>query len=313
MSSWHPDPLHLFVSPRVLVDAQLTDSMRELLQLIRRGSAASRKNPSRTVAVAAYASEVLHDFSERGRGLLRDLVSDRTRYLLIEEADGAPTAGLMWLPSHLRLHRPEQRLHLTRNLQSFRRLLVAQYRDNPLEGIVDAYLMGDVLNLVLGDLRLESIPIGEIPKLRRLGADERAAFSIDPDGSYIHFPGPDLHYGAAGLLEVVHPEWRAEKEIERVSLDWTGPALEEWRRELGLRQADIEGLSGRQVRRIERRVSALTIDSAKRFAAAFEFPLSEFLDELAGRARRLRELEGEPAGKEEDPRSPIVETIDLAA
>jgi len=312
MSRWHPDPLHVFVSRRVVEDAGLPDSLRALLGPVR-GTESLSPNSSRAVAVVAYASDVLRDFSEQGQGFLRGLVSDRTRYLLIEESDGAPVPGLMWLPSHLRLHRPERRLHLTCDVRSFRRLLVAQYRDNPLEGIVDAYLLGNVLNLVLGDLRLESIPIDEIPKLRRLDAEERASFSIDPDGSYIHFEGPDLHYGAANLLELVDPEWRAEREIERVSRDWTGPALEKWRRELGLRQADIGGLSERQVRRIERQVSTLTLDSARRFAEAFERPLVEFLDELASRARRLREREGGAVEEGETVPGPIVETIDLAA
>lgn len=60
------------------------------------------------------------------------------------------------------------------------------------------------------------------------------------------------------------------------------------REERGLRQEDIAGLSARQVRRIEKGVSRLTLGAAHALAAAFGTSLAEWLDEVARAAGRLR-------------------------
>jgi hypothetical protein len=308
MSRWQPSSLHIFISERIAKEASLPDSIRKFLHPTSLDDTVSLDKLARTPAVLAYASEIIHGLSNQDEFLNR-LITQQTRYLLLK--DEMPVSGLMWLPSLLRLRRPEQRLHLTSDITAVRRLLVAQLRNNPLEGVVDAYVLDEMMNLILGDLRLESVPLRKIPRLKDLKSDQLFDFEIDEDGSYISFSSKDLHFGPLQLLQIIHPEWRAEAEINRISKDWSGEALARWRTELEIRQSDIGRLSERQVRRIEQRIARLTLQSAKEYAKAFGLELPDFLDELARRASNVREEREGELREPEGISGPVFETFEL--
>ena len=231
-----------------------------------------------------FASEILRDDGET--------VSERfggadTRYAVI--LDETPLPELPRLPTLLNLHKPDRRMHLTRNAGVVRRAAVSLLRDHPVEGIVDAWLFRDRMTLLLADLRKRSVDPARIPVLRGMASRELAKFEIDEDGSFLHWPGPDVHLGVSQILQAVDPEHLARVEIERNALDYTPWALEAWRRERGIRQADVGGVSARHVRRIEQGVSRLTVSAAESFADAFGLSTREFVDELAKRTRETRE------------------------
>ena len=208
-----------------------------------------------------------------------------TRYLVLVDV---PEPGLFRLPSVLGLRKPEQRLHATQDPGAVRRLLIGSARRDPYLGIVDAYVLGETLELVTGDFHFRSFPLARLPGVGDLPPAERAGFEIDEDGAYLHWPAPDLHLGVAQMLQAVDPSCLADISIKRYSRDHTGAALEGLREANGLRQADIPGLSERQVRRIEGGVSRLSVDAARKFAGAFGISLEELLDEVARRAGRIR-------------------------
>jgi transcriptional regulator with XRE-family HTH domain len=217
-----------------------------------------------------------------------------------------PVPSLMRLPPSLRLHRPDQRLHLTQDTFAVRRLLIAQRRQHPLEGIVDCYLLGEDLTLLLGDLTTRSFPTQQVPSLAGMSLAERARFQIDQDGSFLYWPEHDLHLGASQLLQMVDPGYRADVVMERYSRDFSGAAIAQMREARKLRQADIEGLSERQVRRIEQGISQLTAGAAFRFAAAFDLSFRNFLDDMAKRAAAIRaeaESDRPPGTRREAPAS----------
>ena len=204
-----------------------------------------------------------------------------TRFLVILDV---PEPASMRLPAVLRLHRPDLRLHVTRDPGCVRRLLIAWTRREPWRGIVDGYVLGGDLNLVLGDLTFRSFPFACLPRLRALPEAGRGAFEIDPDGSYLHWSAGDLHFGASQLLQEVDPMHMVDVQIERDSRDRWGAAVAALRAERGLRQKDVPGLSERQVSRIEKGTSRLTEEAARLLAAALGYSLHDFLDELARRA-----------------------------
>lgn len=234
--------------------------------------------------VASTASELI----EHGaRGLSPWASGRETRYLVILDT---PVPATMRLPGILGLHKPEPRLHVTPDPLTIRRLVVAQARSGPVGGIVDAYVLGADLVVVLGDLSTRELPIDDLSVLDCVHDVE--SFRLDVDGSFIEWPEDDLHVDASGLLREVDPAWMAELEIERLRTDRTGEALTEMRKQAGLRQADIEGLSNRHVRRIEKGVSPLSLEAARSFATAFRMELGEFLDRLAGEVARYSAPKG---------------------
>lgn len=274
-----------FFSARVLSQGELPEALRAVAHDLQASRAADEPG-----VVVACASELLFDELR-----LPDWTHGAdTRFLVVMDL---PWPAAMRLPSRLGLHKPHVRLHVTDDPYALRRLLVAQHRKRPFQGLVDAYLMQRTLVLVLGSMEILGLETSEASPLRSLEPEELASFEIDVDGSYLHWPDRDLHLGASQLVREVDAEYLAELEIERFTKDVTGPAIARMRESRGLRQVDVRGLSERQVRRLEKGVSRLTFEAAEKLADSLETSLDEFLTELAKRARELsdsRSKEGPP-------------------
>lgn len=235
--------------------------------------------------VAGIASEVV----EQGGDFAPDWAGADTFYLIFCDV---PLPALMRLPTLLGLHKPDRRLHVTRDSGALRRLLVASRRSVPMEGIVDAYVVAHELVLVLGDLSVRSFPREEVPRVGELPGDRFAEFELDPDGSYLRWPAVDVDLGVSGLLQAVDPMYLADVEIARLSREDIGGALRAIRERRGLRQRDIPDLSERQVRRLEKGSSRLTAEAAAAFAEAFDLSLERFLELLGERIGAPAEKSG---------------------
>lgn len=217
-----------------------------------------------------------------------------TRYLVLRDTH---EALLMRIPEILGLRRPSSKVHVTSDPDVAVRLLIAQHRRDFNEAIVDAYLLQTDLLVVLGNLAVRSFPIRGVEELKSLPRESLEAFEIDKGGSFIHWPAADLHLGIAQFLQQVDPSYLADLEIARYAVDTTALSLISMRESRNLRQADIPGLSERQIRRLEKGVSRLTLDAAEKLAAAFGQSLSEFLDEFSQWASQMTShLEGERDG-----------------
>ena len=106
-----------------------------------------------------------------------------------------------------------------------------------------------VINCALG--RLE-VSFDEIPALRRVPGEHRTLFTIADDGSYLHWPDPDVHLDIDAILYATDPAWHTRREIAKASHNRLfGQGIAAVRKAHGLRQSDIHGLSARQLRRIE--------------------------------------------------------------
>lgn len=213
-------------------------------------------------------------------------ITKETRYLLIADT---PIPALPRLSSVFDVRRPELRMHVTPDAQAVGRLLIAQHRDAPMEGIVDAYLLETTLVLLLGDFSIRTFPVDKVPSLWEMQPAGWGAFELDEDGSYLYWAAPDLHLGVSQLLQAVDPSYLADIETLRYPASAAiGARIAALREERELRQRDIQGLSERHVRRIEQGVARLTGDSAVKLAEAFALDLGDFLAEVAEAAAESR-------------------------
>jgi hypothetical protein len=270
-----------YFSPRALSTPELTPPLRRLGRRL----AAEGTQAFSAPLVVALASELIY-----ARIALPEWsAGSSTRYLVVIDV---PDPVLPRLFSALDLRRPNQRVHATRDAGSVRRLLVSAFRTEPVLGIVDAWAWDGNLTLVTGDFRFRSFPLGRVPVISGLAADEQGRFEIHVDGSYLHWAVGDIHLGVSQLLQDADPMYLADIAIERNRQDHTGAALRRLREERGLRQADITGVSERQVRRIEEGISRLRVETAERFARAFGMELGGLLDQVARYAGAVHQ----PAG-----------------
>jgi hypothetical protein len=273
MKSIPEAPGRLYFSRAALRAANLPAHIRAGVQKV---DTRGLKEP---VAVVC-ASELLAG----GREKLPDWTGSDTRYLVL---DDVPGPALVRLPRILGVHRPDYRLYVTRDAGTIRRLLIGLSRRQPVLGIVDAYVLGYELYVLTADFESRCFPIRKISVFAGFAEADRAEFTVDEDGSYLHWPAHDLHVGVSQLLQEVDPAFMTDVAIERNEYDKVGQALSAMRDDRGLRQSDIPGISVRQVSRVEKGTSRLRYTAARKFASAFGMDTGAFLDELGRRAAAL--------------------------
>lgn len=155
--------------------------------------------------------------------------------------------------------------------------------------IADALALADRLIVLTCDLKRIEVPWDSIPVLSRIEREKRAEFEIDSDGSCLHWPEGDIHLGYGAFREAVDPVFREHVlRRERLAVEKHGRAIARLRKRHGVRQDAIQGLSGRQVRRIERGEAYPRVSTLEKLARAHRLSLDEYLDGLA----RLIQIEG---------------------
>jgi hypothetical protein len=162
--------------------------------------------------------------------------------------------------------------------------------------IADASVVGDTLFVVSCALDRYEVAFSAMPALKSVPEVERTRFTVDEDGSYIHWPAPDVHVDLDAIRAAIDPVWHAKALAAKSTHDRRyGAAIAKLRRARRLKQSDIAGLSDRHVRRIERG-QGTTHESLGRLAAAHGLELDDYLRELAEVVRQAEPDDHGPGG-----------------
>ena len=130
-------------------------------------------------------------------------------------------------------------------------------------------------------LKAFEVPFESMPALESIPEEERGSFEIAVDGSYLHWPASDIHLDLDAIRGATEPEWQKRATVARMAHNERfGKAVAAVRTAHGLRQSDVEGLSERQVRRIEGGTRP-TVKSLELIARAHELDLDGYLNEVA--------------------------------
>jgi len=126
------------------------------------------------------------------------------------------------------------------------------------------------------------VPMEKLPVLQKLSKEDREAFEIDEDGVFLYWPNGDIHLGWEQFECVVDESayLKAKHQTEGFNKAY-GAAIEALRKEKGLRQSDIEGLTPRQVGRIESGQCRATLSALQKLAKAHDMTVNKYLEELS--------------------------------
>ena len=155
--------------------------------------------------------------------------------------------------------------------------------------IADALAFDD--KLIVRDCALNSFEVDFelLPVLAKLPPESRSTFTVDPDGSFLHWAVGDVHVSLDEIRYALEPGFRESSDLKRLaSQKRFGSAVAQLRKEAGLSQAEITGLSVKQVSRIERGHSAPRLQSLRILADAHSMPIDDYLEAIAVRARSER-------------------------
>lgn len=186
--------------------------------------------------------------------------------------------------------RSENRLHVVKveNLQARQvsdllgRVCYALGRDGSRGSIIDAYLAGDSL-LVRGPKhRMLHVPTDKLSSLRGQPRDVLRNFQIDPDGSFIHWPDIDVHLGWNQFLEAVEPAELHKAQQRNADFNRRyGAAIRKLREKAGIPQAKVEGITERQLRRIEQGECRATTNALRDLANAHGLDVNTYMQNVA--------------------------------
>jgi Helix-turn-helix domain len=186
--------------------------------------------------------------------------------------------------------RSENRLHVVKVedmeapqvSQLLGRVCFALDRDDRRDSIIDAYLLGDML-FVRGPMhKMLHVPLGSIRALKEQPQIAVRNISIDPDGSFIHWPDLDVHLGWAQFLQAVDPaELRKSQQRSAGFNERYGAAIRRVREAAGIFQSQIAGLTERQVRRIETGGCRATTAAIAALARAHDLDPNAYMEKLS--------------------------------
>jgi hypothetical protein len=165
-----------------------------------------------------------------------------------------------------------------------RRVLTAWLQDAQQQLIARASVSKDRLFVLSCALQPYEIGFDSMPSLKRIPVAGRGSFAVDEDGSYLHWAGPDIHLDLDAIRAAIDPEAGVRAQAAKARHDNRyGAAIAQLRLRVGLKQSQIEGLSERQVRRIENG-EGTTYEALRLLAAAHRMDLESYLRELAANA-----------------------------
>ncbi len=148
--------------------------------------------------------------------------------------------------------------------------------------MIDARLVDDWL-LVRGPMgRMLHVPLESIRALTGRPRSAVRNFTIDPDGSFIEWPDLDVHLGWDQFLQAVEPAEHRKAQQRTAGFNRRyGAAIRAVREQAGILQSRIEGLTERQLRRIEKGESRATTSAIDALARAHGLDPNAYMESLA--------------------------------
>ena len=129
------------------------------------------------------------------------------------------------------------------------------------------------------------VALSEVPALARLSEKDAARFRLSPSGSRLHWRQGDIDLDLASVRYYADPKARqAQRKARREEASRYTAAIRAFRKERGLTQSSIPGLTDRQLRRIEHGENIPQIGTLAKLAVAHGLELDPYLRELATRA-----------------------------
>jgi len=171
--------------------------------------------------------------------------------------------------------------------QQPRRILEAWRTGVQSKLIADAIALPDRLLVISCALERLEVPYSSLTTLDLMPAPDRARLDIDPDGSYLYWPRADVHLDLDSLRFAIDDGAREKAQLETLRKnEHLGAAICHLRHSTDIAIGAIDGVTDRQMRRIEGGHSVPRSATLKRLAHAHGMSLHNYLNALASTMNR---------------------------
>jgi hypothetical protein len=168
--------------------------------------------------------------------------------------------------------------------EAARRIALAQLHGAEDKLIASAEIQGDTLEVWSCEPRPFRVPIASLPALGKLSQKGLRDFAVSSSGSRLHWDEGDLDLSLDAIRAAIDPEieQRHRDEFREDAVSY-GRAIRRLRDERGIRQAQIKGITDRNLRRIESGDALPRASTLRKLAAAHSMTLQEYMDALTSR------------------------------
>lgn len=147
--------------------------------------------------------------------------------------------------------------------------------------IAAAVVFGNKLLVLNCAFEKFEVAFDDVPVLKKVKLDERAKFEIDEAGSFISWGDADIDIDIDALRYVTDDKWRTKYDTENlISKKNFGKAIATLRKEQGLTQSDIPGLTDRQMRRIEAGEARPSVATLGLIAKVHGMKIEQYLERI---------------------------------
>ncbi|MFI5308009.1 MAG: DUF2442 domain-containing protein [Polyangiales bacterium] len=176
-------------------------------------------------------------------------------------------------------------VYIAPNAEAVSRMVFARQVEAEAKLIASASMEDGQLIVWSCEPRRYAVAASEIPALATMSAAVLAKFEVSESGSRIHWGDGDVDLNLDAIRAYADPEVRRQQEAEyRKYAARYAAAIRKLREERELRQTDIDGLSERQVRRLEEGETMPHSSTLKKLALAHGMSIQDYLRELGKRS-----------------------------
>ena len=294
MTSQHKSAKHVdftFVATNASYESMCVQSVKRLAQASRARTCVASVLQSGSIATQSAGTSViviskLADLTEEVLKKLSGSSESRQVVFISEFPIEAVTSRLMKLKIRRsnRLHVSDKHDEASQS-ELIQRLVSGMAENDGCKTIVDAWIEGNELVLLSPAFERMRVPNSKL--VRFLGDSDRqfSAFEIDEDGRFLYWPHSDTHLGWKQFEQLINPTVAIKdgKKSDQFKQRY-GRAIKSLREEKGLKQAEIHGLTDRQLRRIEQGLQMVTSKALESLAKAHELDIADYMKEIGRRA-----------------------------
>jgi len=168
--------------------------------------------------------------------------------------------------------------------EAARRIALAQMNRAEDKLIASAEIQGDTLEIWSCEPTPYRVPISALDALSKISKKGLREFTISSSGSRLHWDEGDVDLNLDVVRAAIDPtvEARQREEFRRDAARY-GRAIRRLREERALRQADVRGVTERNLRRIEAGEVLPRASTLRKLAAAHQMTVPGYMDALAAR------------------------------
>ena len=216
-------------------------------------------------------------------------VGPKSRHLLFLE--GLPVEAIASRLVRLGVRDP-RRLHIARETSPstisrlvHRMVAGMAHADGP-KRIADAWIEAGVLVLLSPSFERMFVPLKKIVKYVGDDPEAQKGFEIDEDGSFVYWPREDVHLGWEQCLDLVDPAAALATQARTADfIKRYGAAVRAFREERQLTQGQIQGMTERHLRRVEKGELLASKSTLEALASSHDLRLDGYMKEIAKRVK----------------------------